>query len=88
MEIDLVVDGEANADLLDHPMAIEENMAMSDLMSGNDMIFIYKGDFNDETISPMLNILEKNSSISGDSIGYKIYHAAVELSSQRHHIEL
>ncbi|MFY9310192.1 MAG: SiaB family protein kinase [Bacteroidia bacterium] len=79
MQIDLIVDDNAPADLLENPMTIEENTAMYDLMTDNNMIFLYKGDFSDETISPMLNILEGNTVNSGDSIGYKIYHAAVEL---------
>jgi hypothetical protein len=77
MQIDLIADDSASD--LDHPMAIEENLSMYDLMVDNNMIFLYKGDFSDETISPMLNILEGNTANSGDSIGYKIYHAAVEL---------
>jgi hypothetical protein len=79
MQIDLIVDDQASADLLDNPMAIEENASMYDLMADNNMIFFYKGEFSDETISPMLNILEGNTTNSNNSIGYKIYHAAVEL---------
>lgn len=79
MQIDLIVDDLANAELLNSPMPIEENTAMYDLMVDNNMIFFYKGDFSDETISPMLNILEGNTNYQSDSTGYKIYHAAVEL---------
>ncbi|MES2592655.1 MAG: SiaB family protein kinase [Bacteroidota bacterium] len=79
MQIDLIVDDQASTELLNQPMPIEENTAMYDLMVNNNMIFLYKGDFNDETISPMLNILEGNISDKNNSIGYKIYHSAVEL---------
>lgn len=79
MQIDLIVDENAEDDLLGSPMTIEENTSMFDLMTDNNMIFLYKGDFSDETISPMLNILEGNTVDTGDAIGYKIYHAAVEL---------
>lgn len=79
MQIDLIVDEQASIEMLDNPMPIEENTAMYDLMVDNNMIFLYKGDFSDETISPMLNILEGNISDKNNSIGYKIYHSAVEL---------
>lgn len=78
MQIDLIIDYNAS-DTLHDPLAIAENTAMYDLMVDNNMIFLYKGDFNDETISPMLDILEGNTTNTGDSIGYKIYHVAVEL---------
>ena len=61
MQIDLIVDDQAGADLLDHPMAIEENTAMYDLMQEHTIIFLYKGDFTDDIITPMLNILEGNT---------------------------
>jgi hypothetical protein len=81
MQIDLIVDeNESEGEKANQiPMTIEENTAMYDLMTDNNMIFLYKGDFNDETISPMLNILEGNTVDTGNSIGYKIYHTAVEL---------
>lgn len=79
MQIDMVVDDAASKELLDNPMEIEENTAMNDLMADNNIVFLYKGEFNDETISPMLNILEGNTSDSNNSIGFKVYHAAVEL---------
>jgi hypothetical protein len=79
MQIDLIVDEQADASQLAHPMGIEENTAMYDLMVSNDILFLYKGDFSDETISPMLNILEGNTTGSSDLMGYKIYHSAVEL---------
>ncbi|MES2284161.1 MAG: SiaB family protein kinase [Bacteroidota bacterium] len=80
MQIDLIVDEHASAELLSNPMSIEENTSMYDLMVDNNMIFLYKGDFTDETISPMLNILEGNTGDKSKSKnGYKIYHAAVEL---------
>ncbi len=79
MQIDLIVDDQAVSGLLGNPLAIEENTAMADLMTDRDMIFLYKGDFSDEVITPMLNILEGNTGEEGDSVGFKIYHAAVEL---------
>ncbi|MGB3948071.1 MAG: SiaB family protein kinase [Bacteroidia bacterium] len=79
MQIDLIVDDNEGEQESQTPMTIEENTAMYDLMTDNNMIFLYKGDFNDETISPMLNILEGNTVDTGNSIGYKIYHTAVEL---------
>ncbi len=79
LQIDLIVDEIANAEQKNNPIAIEENTAMYDLMVDNNMIFLYKGEFSDETISPMLNILEGNTANTNQSIGYKIYHAAVEL---------
>lgn len=79
MQIDLITDEQALSDLLGSPLAIEENTALVELMTDRDMIFFYKGDFNDEIISPMLNILEGNTGKPGDTVGFKIYHAAVEL---------
>lgn len=79
MQIDLVVDDLASSELLENPVPIKENTAMVDLMTERNMIFLYKGDFSDEIITPMLNILEGNTSESGDSVGFKIYHTAVEL---------
>jgi hypothetical protein len=79
MQIDLIVDEEASPALLENPMVIGENTAMYDLMVENDMIFLYKGDFSEDTISPMLNILEGNTADKSNSFGYKIYHAAVEM---------
>ncbi len=94
MQIDLIVNDQADAELLENPIGIEENTAMYDLMVSNDIIFLYKGDFSDETISPMLNILEGNTTDMTNLLGYKIYHSAVELmqnvirhSSIDHHKE-
>lgn len=81
LQIDMVIDGMGTeGELESSPMPIEENTAMYDLMQDNNMIFLYKGEFSDETISPMLNILEGNAAAdTKQSVGYKIYHAAVEL---------
>ena len=79
MQIDLVVDDQASPELLGDPMSIEENTVIVDLMTARNMVFLYKGDFSDEIITPMLNILEGNTGNPGDSVGFKIYHAAVEL---------
>ncbi len=76
MQVDLVVDDLASPELLNNPLAIKANSSIYDLMVNKNIIFLYKGDFNDETISPMLNILEGNTD---DTVGYRIYHAAVEL---------
>ena len=88
MQIDLIVDEKASQDLLDAPMAIQENLALNDFLIGNDIIFLYKGDFNDDVLTPMLNVLENNTGNRKDTVGYKIYHAAVELMQNvTRHIE-
>jgi hypothetical protein len=79
MQIDLIVDEKANQELLDAPMAIQENLALNDFLIEHKIIFLYKGDFNDDVLSPMLNVLENNTGNRKDTIGYKIYHTAVEL---------
>jgi len=60
-------------------MAIQENLALNDFLIEHNIVFLYKGDFNDEVLSPMLNVLENNTGNRKDTVGYKIYHTAVEL---------
>lgn len=79
MQIDMIVDEKAADEILQNPMRIEDNTAIYDLMVTNGVLFLYKGDFSDETISPMLNILEGNTNDTNNYIGYKIYHSAVEM---------
>lgn len=79
MQIDLIINDQANSDLLGNPMSIEENISIQDLITDRNLIFLYKGDFSDEIITPMLNILEGNTSYPDDSVGFNIYHTAVEL---------
>lgn len=78
MQIDLKVD-EIKENEAPSPISIKENLRVNDILLQHNIIFLYKGDFNDEVITPMLTILENNTTQSKNSIGYKIYHTAVEL---------
>ncbi len=79
MQIDLVVDYETEPELLGDPIEIEENTALQEMFSDNKIIFLYKGDFSNDIISPMLNILEHNTETSNSSAEFNAFHTAVEL---------
>ena len=79
MQIDLIVDYDTDPELLEEPMDIQENTALHDLILENRIIFLYNGDFSNEIISPMLNILAHNTDASDSTAEFKVYHTAVEL---------
>lgn len=79
MQIDLLID-EQSKQAAEDSLSIQENIALYDIVLEHNIIFLYKGDFGDEIITPMLNILQDNTtSKRNDSAGFKIYHTAVEL---------
>lgn len=87
MQIDYLIDDYAkeSKDSLD----IQENIALYDVILEHNIIFLYNGDFSEEVISPMLNLLQDNTITQNDSAGFKIYHAAVELvQNVFRHVEL
>jgi len=79
MQIDLLVDYSTDSELLDEPMDIQENTALHDLILENEIVFLYKGDFSNDIISPMLNILGQNTKDKDSTAEFKAYHTAVEL---------
>jgi len=76
MQIDFMINEAAKNHA---PLPIKENLYINDFLLQHHVIFLYKGDFNDEVLTPMLNILENNTANSKNNIGYKIYHVAVEM---------
>lgn len=77
MQIDFNIYDQAKES--DESLDIQENIALYDLVLEHNIIFLYNGDFSEEVISPMLNLLQDNTGNRSDSVGYRIYHAAVEL---------
>ncbi|HIA36863.1 MAG TPA: hypothetical protein EYN89_09100 [Flavobacteriales bacterium] len=79
MQIDLLVDYDADPEEQIEPIGIQENTNLHDLILENKIVFLYKGGFNNDIISPMLNILEHNTDSHDSTAEFKAFHTAVEL---------
>ena len=79
MQIDLMVGDKEGNEFEVPPISIKENTVLNELIIEHDIIFLFKGDFSFEVISPMLNIMKQNTVDGTKSSGFKIFHTAVEL---------
>lgn len=79
LQIDLIVNESAPAEQLSSPMEISKNNEVYELVTENDILFVYKGEFSEELISPMIRLLEHNDPQSPGTMGFMIYTAAIEM---------
>jgi len=79
LQVDLPVDFNNETDVVDEPLSIQDNTTLYDLILFKKILFLYKGDFSDNIISPLLKILEHNTENNNNSELFKLYHIAVEL---------
>ena len=79
LQVDLPVDQQDADEKPIEPLSIEDNTVLYDLILFKKIIFLFKGDFSDNMITPLLNILEHNIGDKKNSNLFKIYHIAVEL---------
>ncbi|MCG8575969.1 MAG: SiaB family protein kinase [Flavobacteriales bacterium] len=79
LQIDLIVDEEAPAEQLANPMVINDNRKLYDLITGHNILFVYKGEFSQDLIGPMIKLLENNGNTENSSMGFKIYTMAIEM---------
>lgn len=90
MQIDLLIDSNLeNVEAL-IPISIGENKIIHELVIEHNIVFLYKGDFSSDVMNPILSIMRQNISETGNSVGYKIFHTAVELMQNivRHGLEI
>ncbi|MBN4072927.1 hypothetical protein JYT74_02685 [Crocinitomix catalasitica] len=64
LQIDLIIDEEAPAKELATPLDIAGNSELYRLITDNNILFIYKGDFNEELITPMIRLLEESMTLN------------------------
>jgi hypothetical protein len=79
MQVDLLVEDVPEEEISDDLLNIEENTALHELIIKENIVFLLKGNFSDDLVSPMLSVLEQNTNAKNDSVGFLIYHSAVEL---------
>lgn len=79
MQIDLIIDDSPDKQINPHPISIEENEEIHELIVEHDIVFLYKGDFGSDIMDPILSIMKQNTDDDGKSTGFNIFHAAVEL---------
>ena len=79
LQVDLPVDQQEAEEKPIEPLSIVDNTVLYDLILFKKIIFIFKGDFSDNIIPPLLNILENNIGDKKNTDLFKIYHIAVEL---------
>lgn len=75
MQIDLPIDKNNDEALA---LDVDENVALNKIINSNNILFLYKGEFNDELLTPMLSILQGNT-LSNEAVSFSIFHTAVEL---------
>ncbi len=80
MQIDLRIYELTDEITQPEPISIKQNEVIQELINDHEIIFLYKGDFSPETMNPILNIMNQNTSDdTEDVIGFKIFHSSVEL---------
>lgn len=79
LQIDLVVDEEKDLETDVLPADISSNTPIYDLIVDNNIMFVYKGEFSEELITPLINLLESNTKVGNDSMAYKIYTTGIEM---------
>ena len=79
MQIDLLINDSDDETKEAIPLSIKENLEIQKLIIKHDIIFLYKGDFSTEIMSPILSIMQQNTGDNGKTIGFKIFHTTVEL---------
>lgn len=79
MQVDLVIDNNQEKQEEPIPISINENKDIHELIVEHNIVFLYKGDFSSEIMNPILSIMRQNTDENGNSVGFKIFHTAVEL---------
>jgi hypothetical protein len=60
-------------------VSLEENEQLRQLIVENEILFMYKGEFSPEIVTPILSIMTPNAEGSGSRDSFNILHVAVEL---------
>jgi hypothetical protein len=79
MQVDLFVNNDLSTDLKMNPMPIAENQLLHKIILDHDVVFLYKGDFCEEVMYPILNIMQKNAGENLVNEGFNIFLATVEM---------
>jgi hypothetical protein len=79
MQIDLVVNDGEEISTITAPNSIDENESIHKHILENEVIFLYKGDFNSDIVTSIMNIMKDNAGYSGKPTGFRLFHAGVEL---------
>ena len=79
LQIDLVINEDEKEPEGEVPISVTENKKLYDLIMDNDILFVYKGEFSEELIAPLINLLENNASVEQDSMAFKIYTTGIEM---------
>ncbi len=79
LQIDLIVNEDEKVGPDDNPVNIDSNNEIYDTIIDNDILFVYKGEFSEELIAPLIKLLEDNAAGESQSMGFKIYTTAIEM---------
>lgn len=79
MQVDLLIVEQVDGLQEPSPILVQENEVIHNLIVDHTIVFLYKGDFSAESMNPILSIMQQNVTENGDSMGFKIFHTAVEL---------
>jgi anti-sigma regulatory factor (Ser/Thr protein kinase) len=78
MQVDLVADKEVDLTQFDGPPNVSHNAQIGELMIGNEVLFTFQGEFNDELLIPLIHLFEGNAEVNTKAM-YTVYTTAVEL---------
>ena len=79
LQIDLVINEDEKVGPHDIPINIDTNNEIYDHIIDNNILFVYKGEFSEELIAPLIKLLEDNAAGESHSMGFKIYTTAIEM---------
>lgn len=79
LQIDLIQSDFEETDVIPEPLSIIENQSVHDLIEEHKIVFLYKGDFSEESMFPILHILIQNTDIGIEYSEFILFHSTVEL---------